>query len=125
VVLDSATIATDDAPASGTRTLLVRLLASNPSDQPIPLREVRYELRAGNYRSGELSRDAERTVPRFGMQVVTLPVPVPEEIAQRVEAGEAWTVSGDVSYVPWAAWRRTLYESRVSMPRVAIEERRE
>ncbi len=134
VVVDSATLASEGAGQSsglsanednetGTRTLLVRLLASNPSDQPLPLREVRYELLAGEYRSGQISRNAERTVPRFGMQTIVLPVAVPQEVAERIVAGGPWTVEGDVSFVPWAAWRRTLYESRVSMPRVAIEER--
>lgn len=123
VLLESATLA-EETQDSASRTVLVTLLANNPGDQPIPLREVRYELRAGNYTSGELSRDAQRTIPRFGALALTLPVPVPSDVAQQIASGGPWTVQGDVGYVPFAAYRRTLYESRIAVPRVAIEERR-
>lgn len=122
ILVESATIEpSTSATDANTRTVLVRLLARNTTDQPIPLREARYELKAGNYSSGAYTRDAQRTVPRFGAQVVTLPVPVPADVAEQIERGGQWTLEGDMGYLPYAAWRRTLYESRVIIPRVPIE----
>jgi hypothetical protein len=127
VIVDSATLEQSSNPQQAdtpNRTVLVRLLASNPSDQPIPLRQISYELRAGSYSSGPLSRDAQRTIPRFGTTALTLPVPVPADIAQQIATGGQWTIEGDVGYLPYAAWRRTLYESKVILPTVPIESAR-
>lgn len=112
---------TDDAHA----LLILTIEARNPGEDALPLRDVRYAVRADGRLAFEGLRRAERTIPAFSTQRFELPAPVPLALLAGHSASTT-TIELDatVAYLPPRALDRTLLDARLITPSVSLREQR-
>lgn len=87
---------------------------TNENRVPLPLLDIYYEISIDKVGTIALVDDANRTVPSFGKQQMTLPAsfawdgPAP--------AGASWTVTGRVKYDPPGELRQIMTETKIPLP---------
>jgi hypothetical protein len=102
---------------SQTATLLtLTLTATNPNPDPLPLRDVSYQVRVGDAPPFVGTRLAERTIPRFGTQRVTLPVVLPALSPEQLAQGATFTSAGSVIYLRPSVLSQTLLDIEFITP---------
>lgn len=86
----------------------------NENRVPLPLLDIHYTIEIDKIGSFSIEDDANRTVPAYGKQQITLPAsfawkgPAP--------AGAAWTVTGRVKYDPPGELRQIMTETKIPLP---------
>ena len=114
MTLESASIAERTADAT---LLRLSVLAENPGNEALELREVRYEVLMDGQEVFRGERRAEATIRAFGAQRLSLPVPAPADVpdSARVE------VRGTLAYLPPGVFSRTLVDAGWPKPEVAFD----
>ncbi|MFO0830709.1 MAG: LEA type 2 family protein [Phycisphaerales bacterium] len=97
-------------PASGNRgVVLIDVVATNPNREGLPLKSVVYTVDLGGERVFEGRRDAQASVRGYGVQKITLPVPVSSSY---VAGGQTrFRVAGEITYVAPETLAQTLYDN--------------
>lgn len=103
--------------------LLFSLAGENRNPDPVPLREVRYELWLDGEKVFEGRRSAQLTLNRYGEQTLVLPVATPLEPDSPVLTGVTpYRFSGTVEYERPGAISETLFENNLIRPKAGFSE---
>ncbi len=96
-------------------SVVVTLLADNPNPDALPLRLVRYRVSVDGGKAFEAEQVAEATLRAMGTQEFVVRVPVPGDPQPK-----AYTISGEVEYLPASIIRQTIIESGLAPPTAAF-----
>jgi hypothetical protein len=100
--------------------------ARNPNDIELPMRQVVYTLSVDGRRVFEATRDAQATMPRNGVQTITIPAVVPLRGERAVEPGLLpYRLSGRIYYSLPSQLADVLFDAKLSRPNVGISDRGE
>lgn len=91
--------------------LALDLTATNPNPDPLPLRDVVYQVRINDAEPFAGTRLAERTIPRYATQSLTLPVVAPPAIDPAT-----FTSAGSIVYLKPSVLSQTLLDIRFVTP---------
>ncbi len=102
----------------------VAIEARNRNDEPLPLQRARYALTLDGQRVFEGTRAARATAPRFGEQVLELPVVIPASAlppGQFDQPGEmTYLIEGTVEYQTPGRLAEFLFDSNVRRPKAPL-----
>jgi hypothetical protein len=91
--------------------------ADNASDEPLPLRDVKYEVSLHGKPVFKGTRSAQATVRRYGTQDFTLPAAIPLSPDQPPPTGTVpYTVKGSITYLVPGALAEALFDMEVLQP---------
>lgn len=111
-----ATIGVREGGAGGV-VASIRLRVDNIGEEPLPVRDVTYELFQDDRRVFEGVRSAQRTLNRYGTQEIELPaawVPSPETPAP--SSGSRYRVAGRMTYIVPGALAEVLFDAKLVRP---------
>lgn len=95
----------------------IRLTFHNTSDQPLPLRDLAYDLYQDNRRVFSGVRSAQCTLQRFGSQTIDLPAAwsVPDD-QPLPSADSSFRLKGRVTYLVPGALAEVLFDAKILRP---------
>ena len=93
---------------NGLSVVRFEVLAQNPNKQAVPLEDIAYSVSANGTSVFSGVRNAQRTIPPYGVMRFELPATVASEVASGVASGEL-TLASVVSYRKPGALADTLY----------------
>lgn len=98
--------------------LSIDLVADNTGPDPLPLRDVRYDVEVDGRRVFSGVRSAQATLRRFGSQGVSLPAVIPAGVA--LPASGTVRVAGDMVYLAPGTIAQTLFDAEIVRPSVSF-----
>lgn len=100
--------------------------AENRTDEPLPLQRVSYGVTLDGVRVFEGQRAARATAPRFGTQVVELPVVVPADLLplERFDSDTPlpYVLEGTVEYQTPGRFAEFLFDLNLRRPKAGLRE---
>ena len=112
--MEVVSVRVEPAESAGNGLSVVRfeVLAQNPNKQAVPLEDIAYSVSANGTSVFSGVRNAQRTIPPYGVMRFELPATVASEVASEVASGVAsgeLTLASVVSYRKPGALADTLY----------------
>lgn len=95
----------------------ITLRVDNIGEEPLPVRDVSYELWQDDRRVFKGVRSAQRTLRRYGTQEIVLPAAwVPSEEMPVPQAGSKYRVTGRMTYIEPGALSEVLFDAKLIRP---------
>ena len=95
----------------------ITLRVDNIGEEPLPVRDVTYELWQDDRRVFKGVRSAQRTLRRYGTQEIVLPAAwVPGEGMPAPKASSRYRVTGRMTYIEPGALSEVLFDAKLIRP---------